>query len=47
MLFNIIVDIYAGHHDRTHEGYGLIEGAIPHIVDVGLFILQYVDALLG
>jgi hypothetical protein len=42
MLFNIVVDMLAIMIERVKND-GLIEGVIPHLVDGGLFILQYAD----
>jgi hypothetical protein len=42
MLFNIVADILAILIERAKYD-GQIEGVIPHLVDGGLSILQYVD----
>jgi hypothetical protein len=42
MLFNIVADMFAIMTEQTKVD-GLIEGVIPHLVDGGLFILQYAD----
>jgi hypothetical protein len=42
MLFNIVADMFAIMTERTKVD-GLIEGVIRHLVDGGLFILQYAD----
>jgi hypothetical protein len=42
MLFNIVADMLAIIIERAKTD-GLIEGLIPHLVDGGLSILQYVD----
>jgi hypothetical protein len=42
MLFNIVVDMLAVMIERA-KADGQIEGVIPHLVDGGLSILQYVD----
>jgi hypothetical protein len=42
MLFNIVDDMFAIMTEQTKVD-GLIEGVIPHLVDGGLFILQYAD----
>jgi hypothetical protein len=42
MLFNIVADMLAIMIERA-KNEGLIEGVIPHLVDVGLSILQYAD----
>jgi hypothetical protein len=44
MLFNIVVDMLAILIDRAKND-GQIAGIVPHLVDGGLSILQYVDAL--
>jgi hypothetical protein len=42
ILFNMVVDILAIIIARTKED-GQIKGVVPHLVDGGLSILQYVD----
>jgi hypothetical protein len=42
MLFNIVTDMLAIMIGRAKSD-GLIEGVIPHLVDGGMSILQYVD----
>ena len=42
MLFNIVVDMLAILIERAKSD-GQIEGVVPHLVDGGLSILQYVD----
>ena len=42
ILFNIVADMLAVMIDRAKLD-GQIEGVIPHLVDGGLSILQYVD----
>jgi hypothetical protein len=42
MLFNIVVDMLAIMIKHAKVD-GLIEGVIPHLVDGGLYILQYAD----
>ena len=42
ILFNIVADMLAILIERA-KSEGQIEGVIPHLVDGGLSILQYVD----
>jgi hypothetical protein len=42
MLFNIVADMLAILMEYAKVG-GQIEGVIPHLIDGGLSILQYVD----
>jgi hypothetical protein len=42
MLFNIVVDMLAIIIERAKND-GQIEGVVPHLVDGGLSILQYID----
>ena len=42
ILFNIVVDMLAIMMERA-KLVGQIEGVIPHLVDVGISILQYAD----
>jgi hypothetical protein len=42
MLFNIMVDMLAIIIERAKVD-GLIEVVVPHLVDGGLSILQYID----
>jgi hypothetical protein len=42
MLFNIVADMLAILINRT-KADGQVEGVIPHLVDGGLSIFQYVD----
>jgi hypothetical protein len=45
MLFNILADMVAIMIERAKND-GIIEGAIPHLVDGGLSILQYADDMI-
>src|SRR6266508_4903614 len=45
ILFNMVVDMLAILIDRAKE-QGHVSGAIPHLVNDGLFILQYVDDII-
>jgi hypothetical protein len=45
MLFNIVADMLAILIERAKVN-GLIEGVVPHLVDGGLCILQYVDDII-
>jgi hypothetical protein len=42
MLFNVVADMLAILMEYAKVG-GQIEGVIPHLIDGGLSILQYVD----
>ena len=42
ILFNIVADMLAIIIERAKSD-GQIEGVVPHLVDGGLFILQYAD----
>jgi hypothetical protein len=42
ILFNLIADMLALLIQRAKED-GQVDGLIPHLVDGGIFILQYVD----
>jgi hypothetical protein len=45
MLFNIVADMLAVMIERAKAG-GQIEGVVPHLVDGGLSILQYIDDII-
>lgn len=45
LLFNIVVEMLVILNKRAKDD-GQISGVIPHLVDDGLFILQYADNTL-
>jgi hypothetical protein len=42
LLFNLVLDMLATFITRAREE-GQIDGLVPHLVDEGLSVLQYVD----